>query len=75
VAADFWNRHPRRYDAFVTDSPVDLVQVEHHHREHAINEQVNADLKDSALAHLPAGSFTANIASRVVHCGSCCGCR
>ena len=49
-----------RYHAFVTDSPVELVQVEKHHREHAIIEQVNADLKDSALAHLPSGSFTAN---------------
>ncbi len=49
-----------RYHAFVTDSPVELVQVEQQHREHAIIEQVNADLKDSALAHLPSGSFTAN---------------
>ena len=45
---------------FVTDSGVELVQVEQQHREHAIIEQVNADLKDSALAHLPSGSFTAN---------------
>lgn len=32
------------------------------HRGHAIIEQVNADLKDSALAHLPSGVFTANAA-------------
>jgi hypothetical protein len=51
-----------RYHAFITDSPVELVQAEKHHREHAIIEQVNADLKDSALAHLPSGSFTANAA-------------
>ena len=49
-----------RYHAFVTDSPLELVQVEKQHREHAIIEQVNADLKDSALAHPPSGSFTAN---------------
>jgi hypothetical protein len=51
-----------RYHAFVTDSTTELVQAEKHHREHAIIEQVNADLKDSALAHLPSGSFTANAA-------------
>jgi hypothetical protein len=51
-----------RYHAFITDSQVQLVQAEKHHREHAIIEQVNADLKDSALAHLPSGSFTANAA-------------
>lgn len=32
------------------------------HRQHAIIEQVNADLKDSALAHLPSGHFGANSA-------------
>jgi hypothetical protein len=51
-----------RYHAFITDSTVELVQVEKHHREHAIVEQVNADVKDSALAHMPSGSFTANAA-------------
>jgi Transposase DDE domain group 1 len=30
------------------------------HRGHAIIEQVHADLKNSALAHLPSGTFTAN---------------
>jgi hypothetical protein len=51
-----------RYHAFITDSTVELVQAEKHHREHAIIEQVNADLKDSALAHMPSGSFAANAA-------------
>lgn len=51
-----------RYHAFVTDSTVELIQAEKQHREHAIIEQVNADLKDSALAHMPSGSFTANAA-------------
>ena len=32
------------------------------HRGHAIIEQVHADLKNSALAHLPSGRFTANAA-------------
>jgi hypothetical protein len=51
-----------RYHAFITDSTLELEQTEKQHREHAIIEQVNADLKDSALAHLPSGSFTANAA-------------
>jgi hypothetical protein len=51
-----------RYHAFITDSQVELVQAEKHHREHAIIEGVNADLKDSALAHMPSGSFPANAA-------------
>ena len=51
-----------RYHAFITDSTLQLVQTEKQHREHAIIEQVNADLKDSALAHLPSGSFAANAA-------------
>jgi hypothetical protein len=32
------------------------------HRRHAIIEQVHADLKNSALAHLPSAKFTANAA-------------
>jgi Transposase DDE domain group 1 len=51
-----------RYHAFITDSTLHLVTAEKQHREHAIIEQVNADLKDSALAHLPSGSFSANAA-------------
>lgn len=51
-----------RYHAFITDSTVELVQAEKHHREHAVVEQVHADLKDSALAHMPSGSFAANAA-------------
>jgi hypothetical protein len=42
-----------RYHAFITDSTLGLVAAEKQHREHAIIEQVHADLKDSALAHLP----------------------
>ncbi|MDJ0315477.1 transposase [Arthrobacter sp. H35-D1] len=35
------------------------------HLTHALIEQVNADLKDSALAHLPCGNFAANSARLV----------
>jgi hypothetical protein len=38
------------------------VAADQTHRHHAIIEQVHADLKNSALAHLPSGKFTANAA-------------
>jgi hypothetical protein len=49
-----------RYHAIFTDSPEPLLDAEAIHRDHAIVEQVIADLKDSALAHLPSGKFPAN---------------
>lgn len=51
-----------RYHAVFTDSPFPLVTAEAQHRDHAIIEQVFADLNDSALAHFPSGKFTANAA-------------
>ena len=41
---------------------LDTVAADKTHRGHAIIEQVHADLKNSALAHLPSGKFTANAA-------------
>jgi hypothetical protein len=41
---------------------LDTVAADKIHRGHAIIEQVHADLKNSALAHLPSGAFTANAA-------------
>jgi hypothetical protein len=38
------------------------VAADKTHRGHAIIEQVHADLKNSALAHLPSGKFAANAA-------------
>ena len=43
-------------------SELDTVAADKTHRGHAIIEQVHADLKGSALAHLPSGKFTANSA-------------
>ena len=43
-------------------SDLDTVAADRTHRGHAIVEQVRADLKHSALAHLPSGKFTANAA-------------
>lgn len=51
-----------RFHAFFTTSTLDTVTADQVHRRHAIIEQVNADLKHSALAHLPSGVFTANAA-------------
>ena len=54
-----------RFHAFFTTAPkdaLDTVAADKIHRGHAIIEQVHADLKASALAHLPSGKFTANAA-------------
>ena len=54
-----------RHHAFFTTTDAetaDTVTVDKVHRAHAIIEQVHADLKNSALAHLPSGKFTANSA-------------
>lgn len=51
-----------RFHAFFTTSALDTVTADKTHRGHAVIEQVNADLKNSALAHLPSGRFTANSA-------------
>jgi hypothetical protein len=51
-----------RYHALITSSTGELVAVEKSHRGHAIIESVIADLKSSALAHLPSRSFNANAA-------------
>lgn len=51
-----------RFHAFFTTTDLDTVTADKTHRGHAIIEAVHADLKDSALAHLPSGRFTANAA-------------
>jgi hypothetical protein len=52
-----------RFHAFFTTTPAterDTVAADQVHRGHAVIENVHADLKASALAHLPSGVFTAN---------------
>ncbi len=51
-----------RHHAVFTDSGFDLPTAEAQHRDHAIIEQVLADLNASALAHFPSGRFAANAA-------------
>ncbi len=57
---DTWRFHA----FFTTTDPAaaDTVAADNTHRGHAIIEQVHADLKGSALAHLPSASFAANAA-------------
>lgn len=57
---DVWRFHA----FFTTTDPdvLDTVAADATHRQHAVIEQVHADLKNSALAHLPSGVFTANAA-------------
>ncbi len=57
---DTWRFHA----FFTTTDPAvaDTVAADNTHRGHAVIEQVHADLKNSALAHLPSGKFAANAA-------------
>jgi hypothetical protein len=57
---DTWRFHA----FFTTTAPeeLDTVTADQTHRRHAIIENVHADLKASALAHLPSGVFNANAA-------------
>ena len=53
------------FDAFFTTTDTDAlgtVAADETHRQHAIIEQVHADLKNSALGDTPSGKFTANAA-------------
>src|SRR3954452_25329207 len=49
-----------RHFAFITNRTDEITVVEAEHRDHAVVEQVIADLKDQALAHFPSGHFHAN---------------
>jgi hypothetical protein len=51
-----------RHHAFITNTTLDTVEADEVHRGHAIIEQVIAELKNNALAHLPSGRYAANAA-------------
>jgi hypothetical protein len=55
-----------RHHAFITNSALATLEADERHRDHAIIEQVIAELKDGPLAHLPSGRYAAN-AARVAH--------
>jgi hypothetical protein len=51
-----------RHHAFITNSTLTTVDADQRHRDHALVEQVIAEMKDNALAHLPSGKYAANAA-------------
>ena len=51
-----------RHHAFITNSALGMVEADQRHRDHALVEQVIAELKDGPLAHLPSGKYAANAA-------------
>jgi hypothetical protein len=57
-----------RHHGFVTNSTLSTVAADETHRDHALIEQVIAELKDGPLAHAPSGKFTANAAWLVLAC-------
>jgi hypothetical protein len=57
-----------RHFAFITNRTGAITTVEGEHRDHAVVEQVIAELKDQALAHFPSGHYGANGAWTVLAC-------
>lgn len=51
-----------RHHAFITNSTLSMIAADERHRDHAVIEQVIAELKDGPLAHLPSGKYGANAA-------------
>jgi len=51
-----------RHHAFITNSTLSTVEADARHRDHAVVEQVIAELKQGSVAHLPSGSYAANAA-------------
>ena len=51
-----------RHHAFITNTTLPIVEADQRHRDHALVEQVIAELKDGPLAHLPSGKYAANAA-------------
>ncbi len=51
-----------RHHAFITNSTLGIVEADQRHRDHALVEQVIAELKAAPLAHLPSGKYPANAA-------------
>jgi hypothetical protein len=52
-----------RHHGFITNSTLTTIAADERHRDHAIIEQVIAELKDGPLAHLPSGKYAAKAAS------------
>jgi len=57
-----------RHHGFITNSTLTTTTADETHRDHAIIEQVIAELKDGPLAHAPSGRFQANAAWLALAC-------
>ncbi len=57
-----------RHHGSVTNSTLATIAADETHRDHAIIEQVIAELKNGPLAHAPSGKFTANAAWLALAC-------
>ncbi|MEO3935626.1 IS1380 family transposase [Dermatophilaceae bacterium Soc4.6] len=57
-----------RHHGFVTNSTLTAIAADETHRDHAIVEQVIAELKSGAMAHAPSGKFDANAAWLALAC-------
>ncbi len=57
-----------RHHGFVTNSTLTTIAADETHRDHAIVEQVIAELKNGPLAHAPSGKFLANAAWLTLAC-------
>lgn len=51
-----------RYHPFLTNSPYTTIEADRRHRQHAVIEQVIAELKNGPLAGMPSADFSANAA-------------
>jgi len=51
-----------RHHGFITNSTLGTIEADTRHRDHAVIEQVIAELKDGPLTHLPSSSYAANAA-------------
>ncbi|WP_460836096.1 IS1380 family transposase [Nocardioides hungaricus] len=51
-----------RHHAFITNNTLTTIEADQRHRDHALVEQVIAELKEGPLAHLPSGKYAANAA-------------
>jgi len=60
VQGELFTAH--RHHAFITNSTLPVIEADQRHRDHAIVEQVIAELKNGPLAHLPSGNYPANAA-------------
>jgi len=63
-----------RHHGFVTNSTLTTLAADETHRDHALIEQVIAELKDGSLAHAPSVIWSGLAGDHDVHDGGCLSC-